>query len=372
MSERVLFTASTYSHIVNFHRPYLRAFSHLGFQVDVACGGMPMDIPEASEVIHVPFEKSMTSPRNLSAVRALRHTVEEKGYRLVSCHTSLASYFTRMALLGLRRRPKVACTVHGYLFDQDTGAAKRVLLSGAERMTAPVTDLLMTMNQWDYHYAQSHRLGRKVVNIPGMGVDFARLSQAGHEEGAALRRELGFGEEHFLVIFAAEFSHRKDQETLLRALALLPEQVGLLLPGSGALREECMMLAGELGVAHRVAFPGQVRDMGPWYAAADGAVSSSRSEGLPFNIMEAMYRGLPVAATRVKGHTDLIVEGETGLLYPFGDVQACAGQIRTLMETPDLARRLGAAAAQAVRRYELSRVLPQVMELYGELLPLPV
>ena len=58
---RVLFTASTYSHIVNFHRPYLREFKRRGWQVDVACGGSAMAIPEADHVIHIPFEKSMAS-----------------------------------------------------------------------------------------------------------------------------------------------------------------------------------------------------------------------------------------------------------------------------------------------------------------------
>ena len=69
--QRILFTASTYSHIVNFHRPYLRAFAALGYEVDVACGGTPMEIPEARRLIHLPLEKSMTAPANLRAAGLL-------------------------------------------------------------------------------------------------------------------------------------------------------------------------------------------------------------------------------------------------------------------------------------------------------------
>ena len=65
MERKILFTASTYSHIVHFHRPYLRAFAELGYTVDVACGGAPMEIPEARQVIHLPFEKSMTAPSKI-------------------------------------------------------------------------------------------------------------------------------------------------------------------------------------------------------------------------------------------------------------------------------------------------------------------
>ena len=137
---RVLFTASTYSHIVNFHRPYLQ-FKRRGWGVDVGCGGRPMEIPEADRVIHIPFEKKMTSSQNVRATRLLRGLIRANRYTLVSCHTALASFFTRAAILGLRRRPAVACTVHGYLFGEHSTPKEELLLGTAERLTAPVTDL---------------------------------------------------------------------------------------------------------------------------------------------------------------------------------------------------------------------------------------
>lgn len=371
MQKKVLFTASTFSHILNFHLPYMRQFQQLGWQVDVACGGTPpASLPEASGVIHIPFEKSMTAPKNAAAVRLLRRQIRKESYDLISCHTSLASFFVRLAVMGMTRRPLVACTCHGYLFDDRTPRMKRFVLASAERLTAPVTDLLMTMNEWDDVYASSHRLGKEIVKIPGMGVDFSRFSRYSNQEGAALRAELGFSPEHFLVVYGAEFSPRKSQADLIRSLSRLPDHVVLLLPGTGALWEQCIALARSLGVERRVVFPGQVSDMPLWYAAADAAVSSSRSEGLPFNIMEAMYRGLPVIASDVKGNSDLIRDGESGLLFPYGDAQGCAAQIRRVCEDRELARRLGQTAHEQVRQYALLEVLPQVMAQYAALLPL--
>ena len=60
----VLFTASTWSHIAHFHRPYLQAFRSLGWQVHTACGGAPIPIPESDACFDVPFEKKMTAPAN--------------------------------------------------------------------------------------------------------------------------------------------------------------------------------------------------------------------------------------------------------------------------------------------------------------------
>ena len=158
MAPKVLFTASTYSHIVNFHLPYLQWFQQQGWEVHAACGGAPQELPFADRVIHLPLEKSMGSPKNFQAAALLRRIIRQEGYGLVSTHTALAAFFTRLALAGLGERPAVANMVHGYLFDQDTPALKRQLLLAAERMTAPQTDLLLTMNQWDYEAAQKYRL----------------------------------------------------------------------------------------------------------------------------------------------------------------------------------------------------------------------
>ena len=366
---RILFTASTWSHLANFHRPYLRALADRGYLVDGACGGAPAELSELARAIPLPLEKKMTSPKNLAAAAQLRRLLASGEYDLVSCHTALAAFFTRLAVEGLpkSRRPRVVCIAHGYLFDRNTSAAKTALLAGAEKFTAPVTDLVLTMNRWDFAYASTHRLGRRVANIPGMGVDFSSLDRADPRAGLALREELGFGPERFLLVYGAEFSRRKSQEVLLRALALLPQRAVLLLPGQGELLPRCQALARELGVADRVVFPGHV-NMAPWYAAANAVVPSSRSEGLPFNLMEAMHCGLPAVASDVKGHQDLICHGKSGLLYPYGDAAACARQIQTLMDDPLLAQDLGRAGRQAMEPFRLDAVLPQVMEEYDRLL----
>lgn len=370
MEHKVLFTASTYSHIANFHRPYLREFRRLGWAVDVACGGAEKEIPEARRLIHIPFEKSMTSPKNLAAAGMLRREICREGYDLISCHTALASFFVRLAVMGLRRRPKVACISHGYLFGDDTPKVRRLLLSGAERLTAPVTDLLMTMNCWDDAYAFEHQLGDQVVKIPGMGVDFSRLRRYSRQEGTFLREYLGFNATDFLLIYPAEFSARKSQKDLILAMQYLPDWVGLLLPGEGTLREPCIKLADSLGLSDRVIFPGYVADMPLWYAAADAAVSSSRSEGLPFNVMEALYFGLPAVVSNVKGHSDLVRDGENGFLFPYGDSRACADKIGWLLQNRLLREQMREAARASVLQYDLSVVLPQVMAHYGSLVPL--
>ena len=369
MKGKILFTASTCSHILQFHLPYLQGFQERGWSVHVAAGGPCSDIPFADETIDLPLEKSMTSLKNFKAAMLLRKKIRQEGYTLICTHTTLAAFFTRLALQGLKERPLVADMVHGYLFDGRTPYLKRKLLLAAERWMAPVTDLLLTMNRWDYDLARRYQLGKQVVHVPGAGVDFSRFERTGPGSRCELRRENGISDDAFVLIYAAEFSKRKSQAVLIRAMKLLPGEVVLILPGDGALRRSCQELARRLGVDDRVFFPGHVSEMAPWYAIADAAVSSSRSEGLPFNIMEAMYMGLPVIASDVKGHRDLIEHEVTGLLYPYADEYACAAQITHLLESSGLWRDIVRQAQAQVARNGLDRVFPIVMAQYAALLP---
>lgn len=363
MEKKVLFTASTYSHIRTFHLPYLQRFQEEGWTVHVACGGTPCELP-ADEIIPLPLKKRMAAPENFRAAGLLRRKMEQEGYGLITTHTSLAAFFTRLALRGMKSRPPVVNMVHGYLFDSDTNPLKRQVLLAAERMTAPCTDLLLVMNRWDYEEAARRRLGARVETVPGIGVDFDRLSA-----GKPLtRQEMGLPENAFVLFYAAEFSKRKSQSVLLRALAQLPEDVYLVLAGEGVLWEECRTLARTLGVDHRVKFPGYIQNAGAWYTLADAAVSASRIEGLPFNIMEAMYVGTPVIASAVKGHEDLITHEETGLLYPYGDADACSAEILRLRNNEALRVKLAEQAKAQMPSYGIEEVLPQVMAKYESLL----
>ena len=312
--KKVLFCASTLSHLTNFHLPYLQDFRDQGYEVwTLAGGGKARFIPYAHHQEDLPIRKRFFSPKNLLAILKVRRLLLRENFDCISTHTTLASAVVRAAVLLLPkgRRPKVYCVCHGYLFGEAGGLKKWAYLL-PEKICAPVTQVLMVMNREDYSIAQRHRLAReRLVFLHGMGLDlspFRVLTPAQREEG---RRQLGYGPDDFLFIYAAEFSRRKNQPLLLRAFAqALPRfpRGRLLLAGSGATLEECKALAAQLGIGERVKFLGYVEEMETLYPLCDAAVSSSRIEGLPFNIMEAMACGLPVIASRIKGHIDLLGE----------------------------------------------------------------
>ena len=223
------------------------------------------------------------------------------------------------------------------------------------------------MNRQDERIARQYRLGRHIVPTDGMGIDLARFSRPSAPERTWLRRQLSLRDDQLVLVYAAEFSGRKHQSMLIEAMAELPERVVLLLPGRGAALDKCKALADRLGVRERVRFPGFVSNIEDYYRASDVCVSSSRSEGLPFNVMEAMACGLPAVLTNVKGHEDLVCPGENGELYPYDDRQAFCRAVRVVSE-PAVRRMMSEKAEKSVRKYGLDTVFPALTTLYYDAL----
>jgi glycosyltransferase involved in cell wall biosynthesis len=160
---------------------------------------------------------------------------------------------------------------------------------------------------------------------------------------------------------------RKDQATLLAAIADLPD-LQLTLAGEGPEREALEALVAELGIAERVDFAGVVGqdDARRLYEAADLFCLSSRSEGLPAVLIEAMACALPVVATRIDAVPELINDGENGLLVEPGRPEELAAALGRLAADPALRQRLGTAARKTVsKRHDLGRQAAQLAELFG-------
>jgi len=358
MSRRVLVVASTFGHIANFHLPYIAGLKEAGFELHVACGGKRMNIPGTGRLVELPLEKRILSMKNLKAAKILHRLYHESDYKLIIMHTSLAAFYVRLALAGMRHRPRTVNVVHGYLFDEKSRGIKPVLLEMAERMLAPLTDCALTMNAYDLRWARENRAAKRVHFIPGMGVDEEKL------RGKAIRSEYGLSDDDFVLIYPAEFSKRKNQELLIRALPRLPEKVKLVLPGDGDRLDMCRMLAEKLGVSGRVVFTNYVHNIAALLGISDAAVSASRSEGLPFNVAEAMLCGLPVIASSAKGNTELVEDGVNGFLYEYGDLNGFVKAVERLIDNPTMRQNMGTRGREKAAEYTLKHAYPLVMGEY--------
>ena len=308
--QKILFCASTTSHIRNFHLPYIKALQECGYEVWVAANKKE-DIPHTHQVESFPFSKSFLNIRNISCIFKLRKFLLIERFDKISTHTTLASTIIRAAVLLMPKnmRPRVFYISHGFLFHETDGLKKWIYLL-PEKICTPVTNILMVMNQEDLEIAQKHHLYKEQLHfINGIGFDSSKFKPLSLEVRVNERKALGYSDKSYLFVYAAEFSKRKNQEFLIRAFAKAAPKIPhahLLLAGTGALLEKCKLQAKELNIENQILFLGYVTEMDKLYPLCDAAVSSSKIEGLPFNILEAMSCGLPILISDTKGHRDLV------------------------------------------------------------------
>jgi glycosyltransferase involved in cell wall biosynthesis len=164
----------------------------------------------------------------------------------------------------------------------------------------------------------------------------------------------------------------KGQRELIAALeGLRRRDAVLLLAGDdleagGAFRRALEVEAEQQGLGDRVRLLGHRDDVRRLIGDADVMVLPSHAEGLPLVVLEAMAAAKPVVATAVGGVPELVVDGETGLLVPPGDVEALTRALDDLLGDPDRARRLGEAGRRrALEKFSADEAAARVLELYG-------
>jgi glycosyltransferase involved in cell wall biosynthesis len=170
------------------------------------------------------------------------------------------------------------------------------------------------------------------------------------------------------ILEVARLAEVKGQHVLLEAVAQLDAHLVLAgrdLEAGGAYERQLRARADELGIAGRVVFAGPRDDVPGLLAGADVFCLPSFEEGLPLTVLEAMAQARPVVATAVGGTPEAVVDGETGLLVPPGDAGALAEALRSLLEEPERARRLGEAGRDRVReRFSAEEASRRVLALY--------
>jgi glycosyltransferase EpsD len=184
-----------------------------------------------------------------------------------------------------------------------------------------------------------------------------------------MRKKLSIPESAPVIVYAAEFSKRKNHMELIRAFESVikarPDAI-LLLCGTGMLQTAVEQEVGRLGLTRSVRFAGWCGQMEKIYQAADLSVTSSLSEGLPFNVAESQLCGIPVIASSIRGHTDMIADGVTGWLYPSGSPEALAEKMKAVLLSRDMGRTQGIAAAGAAERFILKHAYEANTEVYRQ------
>ncbi len=312
----------------------------------------------------IPFHRAEIGGRlSWQGLSHLRSAIRAFDPDLVHAHGSRAAFYARLADAEASRR--VVYTLHGIHVDKAGSAVRQRVLLMAERLLKCWTAAFITVSEADRRTGS--RLGiitaaASTVVHNGIGMPAAR------PERGALRSELGIASDVSLALSVGRFEEPKDQCTLITAWAEVLERMPgavLALIGSGQLEGELRALIAGLDIGDSVRLLKPRPSLASAYADADLFCLSSRWEGLPYVILEAMSYGLPVVSTNVDGIPEAVADGESGLLVPSRDPEALAAAIVRLLDDPEQRSRMGEAGQRIVReRFGLERMVDELAAVY--------
>jgi glycosyltransferase involved in cell wall biosynthesis len=266
-----------------------------------------------------------------AGLMALRKWFGENRCDVVSTHSSTDSWLSALTLASLRNPVPMVRTRH-ISAPVPRNAFSRWLYARPVRIVTAGEALRRDLAE------RTGVLPERIESVP-TGADPARYKPGGR---LAARAALGLPADRMLVGIVATLRSWKGHRYLLDAL---PENATLVIVGDGPQREALEARVAELGLASRVIFAGNQRDVVPWLQALDVfALPSYANEGVPQALLQAMLTALPCVTTDVGSIAELAIDERTALVVPPNDVAALRKALERLVADDELRRRLGEAA----------------------------
>jgi glycosyltransferase involved in cell wall biosynthesis len=333
-----------------------------GHAVTVLIGGEG-DVTRQLAAAGVPYrslrhlQRSIDPVKDLSAFHELKATLADVRPDLVSTHTAKAGWLGRAACARLDL--PVIYTPHGLTVGDRMGRASGMLFRRAERLASGWTDAMVCVSEAEKDLALATDLApRERVHVIHNGV---------RDIPDSLRADLQRTPNRIVSI--ARLEAPKDHATLLRAFAAAVDPSWTLeLVGDGPLEQSIRATVQQLGIASRVVFRGYLADPAEALSNAQAFVLSSKSEGFPRSVLEAMRAGLPVIASDVGGVKEAVSHGNSGMLVQASSVESMRAALVLLTSDRERRQRMGVEGHQIwVSRFRFDRMVAKTADLYAML-----
>lgn len=347
-------------------------------------GDMSYLIPAGAQTIKLAtLQRPLAPISDLRALWALYAEFRRLRPAIVHTHMAKAGMLGRLAAAaynltrGAAPRARVVHTYHGHVLDGYFSPVMTKVFITLERALATVSDAIIAISPAIRDELQrTYRIGRaSQYRVVPLGFDLAPFSAVDAAARATARRELDIPDGVPVISTVGRLTaikqHRLFLDIAQRTVAAYPETVALI-AGDGELRGDLEAYAATLGIAGHVRFLGWRRDLATIYGATDVFVLTSRNEGTPVALIEAMACGVPGVSTDVGGVKDVIDSPAVGRLAPFGDADALAGHVRDLLADDAARSAMGERARQRVlERYGFERLVAEIAALYRDLVEAP-
>lgn len=318
--------------------------------------------PYVEKVWEIPLERTFSLKKDAKAFLALFRLLKKESFDIVHTHASKAGFLGRIAAkcAGVR-----VCfyTPHGFYFSYKLSFLKKCLYFLIEFVLAPFTERVLCLTPIEVQQARKLYPKKKIILIPN-ALDIQAFQQAMHSPTKPIPLELVHPDCRW-VIMVARLTPPKDPFTAIRAFAPLSQEfpnLRLVFVGEGELYTEAVQLVQELGLSSFIFFLGMRQDVPALLQKSHIALLSSFWEGLPYTLLESLVAGLPVVASDIPGHAQVIRKDAGKLFFP-GSVSELVHSIRDILNDPEKAQEM---AKQGQKRVQEEYTVPTWIQKFEQ------
>lgn len=370
--KKILVT-STDMMMMQFLVPHVKYLREQGYDVEVACSEVGARFVEVqsvlgAETVHkVRLQRNPLKPSNLKGLSDLKKIINDGKYDLVWTNEPVMGVMTRLAAKKARKKgTKVLYMAHGFHFFKGAPKLNWCVYYPIEKMMAHYTDVIVTVNLEDYARAQKFKT-QNVRYIHGIGINTERLQSK--NERVDLRNELGVDKNAVILLSVGELNDNKNQETALRAFAKVDDEtLHYVLCGKGKNLERLQALAIKLGVDKRTHFLGYRKDVVDICFQSDIFIMPSKREGLPVASLEAMYCGLPLITSNIRGLVDVMENGVSGYMHPYNDIVGFFASIKKLKDDIRLRKMMGINNREKVQLFCIDNTKEEIVSILNDII----
>lgn len=391
--KKVLLVTTVSGFVPQFEMSNVQILQNMGYEIHYAAnyntpsyGNDNHRLEDTGIIQHqIDFVRSPFRFQNLKVFKQLKQLMMSQQFSLVHCHTPMGSVMARLAARATKTSP-VIYTAHGFHFYTGAPIVNWLFYYPIEKYLSRFTDEQICINKEDYMRARKSFHANHVSYIPGVGLDFKKISKTIDVD--LKKSELGLPQDKIIFLSSGELIKRKNHETVIRAIAKLKQdsspshvnsynKIHYVICGHGELSQYLHQLSRELNVLDSISFLGYREDMMEIFQIADIFVFPSFQEGLPVALLEAMAYGLPVICSDIRGSNDLmggnaeksvdICDGGI-MIKKADDVSAYSQAISYMIEDKNALRLMGEINREKAKNFSIEYVKEAMKKIYQRIL----
>ena len=349
------------------------ASKNVGFEYHLAANFRASSVAQMKEdeenynikLHQIDFERNPLSINNYKAYKQMLSLIKNENFDIVHCNTPIGGLIGRVVAkkVGVN---KVIYQAHGFHFYKGAPLFNRTIIKWAEMIMAHWTDEIITINHEDYEAALNFKLKNngKVYYVPGVGINTQEYFDI-QVDKRKIREQLGLMEDDVICISMGDLIDRKNYKTAIQAIALANDKkIHYLICGQGPELENLTQLVKDLQLEQQVHFLGFRTDIKELLKISDIFLFTTKQEGLPRSMMEAMASGLPCIASKIRGNVDLLENNVGGYLISYNDVIECADKIKYLSKNKDVRNSFSLANIKRIQKFDHKEVEKCIEKIY--------